>query len=132
MDELRQLRSHRQFSLNSRRAQRGVSLLGLLFWAIFIGFAGYVLVRTVPTVNEWVTIQRAVEKIAAAPPSTVGEIRLAFDRQKEIEYAIQSISGKDLDITKENDKVVIAYAYEKIVPLFGPVNLLLRYDGRSK
>jgi hypothetical protein len=118
--------------LKTRGAQRGVSLIGLLFWAIFIGFAGYVLVRTVPTVNEWVTIQRAVEKIAAAPPSTVGEIRLAFDRQREIEYAIQSISGKDLDITKENDRVVIAYAYEKIVPLFGPVNLLLRYDGRSK
>jgi hypothetical protein len=38
----------------------------------------------------------------------VAEVRAAFERQKDIEYSISSISGKDLDITKENEKVVIA------------------------
>ncbi len=112
--------------------QRGLSLIGLLFWAIVVGFAGYILVRAVPTVNEYTTIQRAVDKIAAAPPGTVGEIRTAFDRQKNIEYAISSISGKDLEITKENDRVVIRYAYQKEIELIAPVFLLLKYEGRSK
>ena len=78
-------------------AQRGVSLIGLLFWAIVLGFIGYVLVRVLPTVNEYLTIQSTVRKIAASNPSTVGEIRAQFDKQKEIEYSIASISGKDLD-----------------------------------
>jgi hypothetical protein len=117
---------------SGRRLQRGVTLMGLMFWAGLVGFVAYVAVRTVPTVNEYYTVQGAVDKIAANPPATVAEIRRAFDRQKEIEYAIQSISSADLEISKENDRVVIAFAYDKEVPLFGPVYLLLKYQGRSK
>lgn len=112
--------------------QRGVSLIGLLFWAIVIGFAGYVLVRALPTLNEYFTIQSAINKIAATNPSTVGEIRAQFDKQKEIEYSIASISGKDLDITKENDRIVIRFAYSKELELIAPVYLLIKYEGRSK
>lgn len=119
-------------TVNSMRAQRGVTLFGLMFWAIVLGFFGYVLVRTLPTLNEYATIQRTVEKIAAAQPATVSEARIAFDRQKDIEYSIVSVTGKDLNITKENDKVVISYAYNKEVPLWGPVYILLKYEGRSK
>ena len=113
------------------RAQRGVSLIGLLFWAIVIGFAGYVAIRVFPTVNEYLTIQRAINKIATSGANTVPEIRAAFERQKEIEYAISSISGKDLSITKEDDAIVIRFAYEKEVPLFDPVYLLIKYSGHS-
>ncbi|MFO1218952.1 MAG: DUF4845 domain-containing protein [Burkholderiaceae bacterium] len=113
-------------------AQRGLSLIGLLFWAIVIGFVGYVLVRALPTLNEYLTIKSAVDKIAASSPPTVGEIRAQFDKQKEIEYSIASISGKDLDITKENDKVVIRFAYNKEIELIAPVFLLIKYEGRSR
>ena len=112
--------------------QRGVSLIGLLFWAIIIGFLGYVLVRTLPTLNEYFTIQTAINKIAASNPSTVGEIRAQFDKQKDIEYSIASISGKDLDITKENDRIVIRFAYSKELELIAPVYLLIKYEGRSR
>lgn len=115
-----------------RRAPRGITLFGLMFWAVLIGFVAYLLVRTLPTVNEYLTIQRAVEQIAKSNPSTVAEARQAFDRQKDIEYSIQAISGKDLTITKENDKVVIAFAYDKEVPIYGPVFVLIKYEGRSR
>lgn len=114
------------------RSQRGITLFGLMFWAIVVGFTGYVLVRTLPTVNEYLTIQRTVKQIAAAAPSTVAETRQAFDKQKSIEYSIDSISGKDLIVTKENDKVVVAFAYDKLIPIYGPVNLLIKYEGSSK
>lgn len=114
------------------RSQRGITLFGLMFWAIFVGFTGYVLVRTLPTVNEYLTIQRTVKQIAETSPSTVAETRQAFDKQKGIEYSIEAISGKDLIVTKENDKVVVAFAYDKLIPIYGPVNLLIKYEGRSK
>lgn len=115
-----------------RGQQRGITLFGLVFWAVLIGFVAYVLVRTLPTVNEYMTVQRIVNQIAAANPSTVAEARLAFDRQKEVEYSVTAIKGSDLVVTKENDKVVIAFAYEKEVPISGPVYILLKYEGRSK
>jgi len=114
------------------RTQRGITLFGLLFWAIFISFFAYVAVVTLPTINEYLTIKRSVEKIAATNPSTVAEARAAFERQKEIEYSIEAISGNDLQITKENDRVVISFAYDKVVPIAGPVNILLKYEGRSR
>ncbi len=118
--------------LHRPRGQRGITLFGLMFWAILVGFTGYVLVRTLPTVNEYLTIQRTVKQIAEASPSTVAETRQAFDKQKSIEYSIDAISGKDLIVTKENDKVVVAFAYDKLIPIYGPVNLLIKYEGRSK
>ncbi len=122
------MKQHHRF----RQAQRGVTLIGLLFWAVFVGFGGYVIIRAVPTLLEYRAIVGAVNRIAAAPPPTVAAIRGAFDRQREIEYSIESISGKDLDITKENDRVVIGFAYQKEVELIAPVYLLIKYEGRSK
>ena len=71
-------------------------------------------------------------KIAQEGATTVPEIRAAFERAKEIEYSITSIAGKDLKITKENEKVVIAFAYDKEIELISPVFLLIKYEGRSK
>lgn len=115
----------------SARAQRGLTLFGLMFWAIVIGIVAYVVIQVFPTVNEYLTIRRAVEKIAASAPSTVAEVRAAFDRQKDVEYSISTISGKDLEVTKINEKVVVGFAYNKEIPLYGPVFLLIKYEGRS-
>lgn len=114
------------------RAERGVTLFGLLLWAIVVAFVALIIVRVLPTVNEYTTIQRAVQKIAKESPATVAEARSAFEKQKEIEYSISSIGGKDLQVTKENDKVVIRFAYDKEVELFEPVFLLIKYRGEGR
>ena len=118
--------------LTSSRRQRGVTLFGLMFWAILIGITALVVMRVLPTVNEYYTIQRAVDKIAKEGGTTVPEIRAAFEKQKQIEYSISSISGKDLQITKENEQVVVSFAYDKEIELMPPVYLLIKYEGRSK
>ena len=112
--------------------QRGITLLGLLFWGILVAMVALVVIRVLPTINEFTTIQRAVKKLAQESPGTVPEIRAAFERQKNIEYSIASIGGQDLQITKENDKIVIRFAYDKEVPLFEPVFLLIKYSGEGR
>ena len=115
-----------------RHAQRGVTLFGLMFWAIVVGFTALVGMRVLPTLNEYFTIQKAVNRIAHENVNTVGAVRQAFEKQKEVEYSIQSIGGTDLNVTKENDKVVISFAYDKEIELLKPVYLLIKYEGRSK
>lgn len=115
-----------------QRSQRGITLFGLMFWAIVIGFVALLGLRVIPTVNEYLTVKRAVDVIAASGASTVPEIRSAFDKQVQIEYSITSVSSKDLEITKVNDKVVIAFAYNKEIEIMNPVYLLIKYEGRSK
>jgi Tfp pilus assembly protein PilE len=110
--------------------QRGVTLFGLLFWAVIVGFLALIGMRVLPSLNEYFTIKRTINKIATEG-STVPEIRAAFERQKDIEYSIVSISSKDLAVTKENDKVVVSFAYDKEVELVKPVFLLIKFEGRS-
>ena len=98
--------------------QRGITLFGLLFWAIMVGFVALIGMRVLPTLNEYFTIQRAVNKIAQRRPTTVPEIRAAFERQKDIEYSITSRSpARICSVTKENDKVVIRFAYDKEIEI---------------
>ena len=116
--------------VRSGRGQRGFTLFGLLFWAIVLGFVALIGMRVLPTLNEYFTIKRTVNKITTEG-TTVPEIRNAFERQKQIEYSITSISGKDLSVTKENDKVVVSFAYDKEIELMSPVFLLIKFEGRS-
>jgi len=113
-------------------SQRGLTLMGLLSGAIGVGLAGYLLIRVLPTVIEAHTIQVVVDRLAAAPAASVPEIRLAFERQRQIDASISSVKGDDLVITQERDRVVIRYAYDKEIELFGPVSVLIKYAGRSK
>jgi Tfp pilus assembly protein PilE len=117
---------------HSAAGQRGITLIGLLFWGIVVAVVALVVIRVLPTINEYTTIQRAVTKIAQENPATVAEARKAFERQQNIEYSISSIGPQDLKVTKENDKVVIRFAYDKEVPLFEPVYLLIKYSGEGR
>ncbi len=111
--------------------QRGVTLFGLMFWAIFLGFFSLVVMKVLPTISEYSTIQRAVNKIAQDGASSVAEVRAAFEKQKSVEYGI-SISSKDLEISKDNGKVVIKFAYDREIELMDPVYLVIKYHGQSK
>lgn len=112
--------------------QRGVSLFGLLFWGVLLAFVGVLGARVFPTVLEYYTIKRVINHIAATNPPTVPAVRADFEKAKSVEYSITSITGQDLVISKDNDKLVISFAYEKQVEMGGPVFLLLKYEGSSR
>ena len=123
----------RRPSLSSSRRQRGLSLIGLLFWGGVIAVTAVVGMKIFPTVLEYYTVQRVVDRIAAGNPATVPQVRQEFDKAIQVEYSIQSIKGSDLTVSKDgSDKVVIEFAWDKEVDLFGPVSLLIKYRGKSR
>ena len=58
--------------------QRGVSLIGLLFWGVVVAFVAVVAARVFPTVLEFYTIQKIVDRIAVSNPATVPAVRAEF------------------------------------------------------
>jgi hypothetical protein len=58
-------------------------------------------------------------------------VRALFDKAAQIDD-IKSISGRDIEVTKEGDKVVVSFAYQREIHLAGPAWLTLKYSGRSK
>ncbi len=116
----------------TRNQQRGISLFGLLFWGVVIACTAVVGMRVFPSVLEYYTIQGVITRIAKGNPATVPVVRQEFDRIKQVEYSIVSISGSDLVVSKDNDRVQISFSYEKEIELAGPAFLLLKYQGQSK
>ena len=115
----------------TKTRQRGISLVGLLFWGVVFAFTGVVAAKVFPTVLEYYTIKRVINRITVSNPGTVPAVRAEFDRSRQVEYSIVSISGADLVVTKENEKLKIGFAYDKTIDLAGPVFLLIKYEGTS-
>lgn len=117
-------------ALFSVRRQAGISLIGILFWTALLGSAAVLGAQIFPTVVEYQTIMKVLNRIKTEP--TVAEIRSAFNRASDVDN-IHSIKPQDLDISKgAGDKVIIKFAYENEIHLFGPAYLTLKYSGEVK
>ena len=111
--------------------QRGLALSGLLLWGVVIALGAIVVIRILPEFMEYYKIRQAVKAVAAdSAGKTVAEIRQAFGKYTEIEH-VKTIGPADLDIFKEDNQVVVAFAYEKRVPLVANVSLLIDFNGSS-
>lgn len=114
----------------TRSRQRGITFIGLLFIGGILAVSGVVLAQVVPTLIELQAIHKAAKK-AAADGGTVADVRSVFDRAAAIDD-IKSIAGKDLTVTKNGDKVVVSFAYQREIHLAGPAWLTLKYEGQTK
>lgn len=111
--------------------QRGVTLSGLMIWGIIIAMVAILGMKLVPEVIDYYKIKKIVASTAAnASGKTVPEIRAIYGKYADVDH-IQTITPADLDISKEGNEVVIAFAYEKRIPLFGNVSLLIDFEGSS-
>ena len=115
-----------------RNRQRGIALGQLVVWGFLLAVVAIMGMKVVPSAIEYYTIVKTVNTIAnqASPESTVNELRSAYLRYVEIDN-ITSVAPADLDIYKEGGRVVIAFSYEKKIPLFGPVSLVIDYEGSA-
>jgi len=110
--------------------QKGLSLIGLIFVGLIVVALIAMGFKIVPAVIEYIAIERAVQKIKNES-GTVRDIQAAFERHRTIDD-ITSITSKDLDITKEGDKVVISYAYQKKIPILDNVSLVIDFAGTTR
>jgi hypothetical protein len=111
--------------------QRGVALSGLLIWGVIIAVVAMLGIKVTPEVIDYYKIKKSVKSTAVnAMGKTVPEIRTAYSKYAEVEN-IQSITPADLDISKEGNDIVISFAYERRVPLFSGVSLMIEFEGTS-
>jgi len=113
--------------------QKGLGFLGILTVLVLIVLGAIMGMKVVPAVIEFYTIKKAVTGITQSGElrnATVADVRKAFDRRADVDD-FKSVTGKDLEITKEGNEIVVSFAYERRVHLFGPVSLLFDFQGSS-
>ncbi|SPE29950.1 putative transmembrane protein [Burkholderiales bacterium] len=110
--------------------QRGLSLVGLIFVGVIVVILLTIGMKVVPALAEYLAIERAVQKVASEG-STVRDIRNAFDRYATIDD-IKSVSGKDLDITKDAERIIVSYSYSYSVPVLDNVRIVIDFSGSNR
>lgn len=113
-----------------RKQQSGLSLIGLILVSALVIGVAVVAMKVVPSVIEYYTIIRHIKTIANSGAATVADVRNAYDRQASVD-ATPSITGADLEVTKEGNQLVISFAYTKKIPIAGNVSILIDYAGSS-
>lgn len=113
----------------SRSRQRGLSFIGVIFIGLIAVAAFAIGGQSLPIFLEYQAISKAAAK-AAKESSTVAEIRASFDRAGAIDN-ISSVQGKDLEITKRGDKIIVSFKYSREIALAGPAYLVYRFEGQT-
>lgn len=113
------------------KSQRGVALSGLLFWGVVIILVAVLGMKVAPTAIEYAKILKDSKAVVAqvGKDATVTDVRNAFNKYAEVDQL--SFKGDQLDISKESGQIVISFAYEKRIPLFANVSLLIDYQGST-
>ena len=118
-------------SASVMNTQRGITLIGMLVAAIVIVFLAIGGLKIAPAYIEYYKVKKAIVGVAQTiGGGTVAQVREAFDRRAAIDD-IDVISGKDLDVTKEGNELVISFAYPKRISLFSNVSVVIDFAASS-
>lgn len=115
------------------KKQRGLSLIGLLVVSAILVVVILLGFKLLPTYIEYYAIERALNDIARAPDmqgASMKEVVNAFDRRATIDN-ISSITGRDLDVTKEGNGLYIVASYSVRVPLFANISALIDFEAEG-
>lgn len=104
---------------------------GLLMASVVLAMVALLGMKVAPAVIEYLQIVKAVKKVAGDGGVTVAQVKIGFDKQANIDN-IKVINSSDLEISKEGGRLVISFAYENRIPLFGNATLLLDFQGSSE
>ena len=113
--------------------QRGMGLLALIFWALISVFVFIVVLKLIPVYKENLAIKTILSAIASdsvLQNREKWEIRKLFNERAEIDY-ISSVNGEDLEIDKEDGKIVLGIAYSVKTSLFANISLYINFNENS-
>lgn len=112
------------------RRQRGISLIGLIFVIAVLAMVALLMGKILPTYSEYSSIKNAIATAKSSTNGSVLEVQNSFSKAAEISD-IKSIKASDLVISRETGEVEISFEYQKQIPLFANVSLLIDYSGTT-
>jgi len=114
------------------RRQDGVTVLGFLILAAFIGLFILAGVKLAPVYLESMDVKSALAQtkteLDGNRPSIV-DIRKAIERRFDVD-SVRRISPKDIKITRSGEGYLVDASYEGRVDYIGNLSLVLTFDNK--
>jgi hypothetical protein len=113
------------------RKQRGVTMIGWIFLLVPVAIVVYASIRAVPEYLNYYKVVTALKETANQLKSdetlSPAVIRTAVERRFDTGY-VDEPKAKDLLIAKADEGWSVTADYEKTVPMFGNLHLLLVFN----
>jgi uncharacterized protein DUF4845 len=113
------------------RRQRGVTMIGWIFLLTPIAVVIYAGIRVGPEYLNYYKVVQALKETATALKSdetlSPATIRSAIEKRFDTGY-VDEPSAKDIIITKADEGWTMQADYEKTVPMFGNLYLLMAFN----
>ncbi len=108
-----------------------MALSGLIFWGVVVTLVAVLGMKVVPTTVEYYKILKDIKATVnkVGPDATVADVRKTFDNFANIDQL--DFKPEQLDVSKERGKIVVSFDYDKRIPLFGNVSLVINYKGST-
>ena len=113
------------------RHQRGITVMRAVLFVAIAGAAGFIALSIMPAFREYMAIRKSIHTIVTqGAEQSASDVRKSFDQAAASEN-IRSIKGSDLDVTKTEGNLVIAFSYRVEAPLIANLSLYFDFDGTT-
>ena len=115
-----------------RKQQQGIELVGLLMVSVVLIVVAMLALKVLPSYVEFFAIKKAINAVASekGQGATVAEIRRAFGLRRSVDD-FTSVTGADIEISKDSGGLVISARYRKEIPLVGNAGLYINFSASS-
>jgi hypothetical protein len=117
------------------RRQKGLTLSGFMVWAVIVVFALLLGFKLGPPYMEFHSVQKLLRNLASEPQSKAGDYRNVIRRDFDLKSSIDNVTavtGKDLQIDKDGERIVITAEYSVRIPLVYNINACLDFKATSE
>ena len=115
------------------KRQSGVTLSGLIIVLFLLIFGALLGFKLFTPYTQYFTIQKAFKNLSQRSEVRAGTRRDVMAAWQPIALVenITTISGDDIELTKEGNEVIISASYSVKVPLFANISLLIDFNPTS-
>lgn len=114
--------------------QRGVTLGGVIFFMILVGFAAYAAARILPAYSDYWVVKKVITNMVGQPDILDWkdrDIYTKFDREMSLNN-ITTISSSDLVIDRKQNGITLSTDFSTKKPFMGPVGLCMDFHAEAK
>lgn len=115
------------------KSQSGASLISVMIGGAVLASLLLVGLKLIPVISEYMGVKRSMAAVvggANSQTATVSELRSAFTKRAMVDD-VTTVTASDLDITKEDGRIVMSIEYSRKVKLFGNVSLLIDFSAST-
>lgn len=120
--------------MNTGKYQQGITIYGVSFILLLIGFTSFTILKLFPVYMENFTIRSSVESLAKDPDEQylgVSAVRSALMKRFGMNNVTQ-VTSEDISISREGQIYYVDVDYEVQVPFIKNISLLVSFTNHGE